>query len=72
MVTKLSAVGALVVAILSVILPAIGDPAAVAALPFLVAAAPLLLLALFGRFLVPDDDDMAERGLNLSDSRSLS
>ena len=71
MVTKLSAVGALVVAILSVILPAIGDPAAVAALPFLVAA-PLLLLALFGRFLVPDDDDMAERGLNLSDSRSLS
>ena len=70
MLTRLSAVGALVVAILSVILPAIGDPAAIAvSLPFLLAAP--LLLALLGRFLLPDDD-IAERGLNLSDSRSLS
>ena len=45
--TRLSAAGELVVAILSVILPAIGDPeaAAAAALPFLVTE---LLLALLG------------------------
>ena len=71
MLTRLSATGELVVAILSVILPAIGDPGAAeaaTALPFFVAAAPLLL-ALLGRFLV---SDIAERGLNLSDNRSFS